>query len=171
MSAREFIATAGLPVLGLVCGLVVGMTSTGGGSMLTPGLILLGVPPTVAVGTDLLIASVMKLFGGGIYALRGEVHWPTVRRLAYGSLPGALAGVWLLNRLSAMQIEQFLQKSVGMALLLAGGAMLLRMLWRPGPTRRPLPQPWVTVLLGLAVGVLVSVTTIGSGSLLLCVLV
>lgn len=161
----------GLVVLGAVCGLVVGMTSTGGGSLLTPGLILLGVPPGVAVGTDLLIASVMKLFGGGVYALRGEVHWPTVCWLSCGSIPGALLGVWLLNRLSEVRVEVFLQKAVGLALLLAGSSLLLRLLWRPAPTRRSFPRPAVTALLGVGVGMLVSTTTIGSGSLLLCVLV
>jgi uncharacterized membrane protein YfcA len=139
--------------------------------MLTPGLLLLGVTPSVAVGTDLLIASVMRLFGGGIYALRGQVHWPSVRWLACGSIPGALVGVWLLNRLSATQVDSFLRNSVGGVLMLAGASMLLRVLWRPGSSRGPMPRPWVTVSLGAMVGVLVSVTTIGSGSLLLCVFV
>lgn len=162
--------SSGLVVLGVVCGFVVGLTSTGGGSMLTPGLLLLGVPPAMAVGTDLLIASVMKLFGGGIYALRGEVHWPTVRGLAYGSIPGALLGVWLLNQLSAVHVEVFLKRAVGVALLLAGGSLLVRVVWRRGSARRTMPRLWVKVLLGAGVGALVSITTIGSGSLLLCVL-
>ena len=139
--------------------------------MLTPGLLLLGVSPSVAVGTDLLIASVMRLFGGGVYALRGQVHWPSVRWLACGSIPGALVGVWLLNRLSATQVDSFLRNSVGGVLMLAGASMLLRVLWRPGSPRGPMPRPWVTVSLGAMVGVLFSVTTIGSGSLLLCVFV
>ena len=73
-------------VVGLIVGVVVGLTSTGGGALLTPALVLvLGVPASAAIGSDVLIASVMKFFGGGFYALRREVHWPTVLRLAVGS--------------------------------------------------------------------------------------
>lgn len=160
----------GLALLGALCGLVVGATSTGGGALLTPGLLLFHVPPAVAIGTDLLIASVMKLFGGGLYALRGQVHWPTVRWLACGSVPGTLAGVQLMNRLPAGVLDALLPRVVGGALLLAGGATLLRVLWRPAKAPRPMPRPWVTVLLGALVGALVATTSIGSGSLLLCVL-
>ena len=76
------------PALGFVVGMLVGATSTGGGALLTPALVLIArVPPSIAIGSDVLIASGMKLFGGGFYALRREVHWPTVGRLAVGSIP------------------------------------------------------------------------------------
>ena len=75
----------GPSLIGLLVGLVVGGTSTGGGALLTPALVLIArVPVSVAIGSDVLIAAGMKLFGGGIYALRGEVHWQTVGRLASG---------------------------------------------------------------------------------------
>ena len=87
--------------IGFAAGLLVGATSTGGGALLTPALILIaGVPPSIAIGSDVLIASVMKLFGGGFYALRREVHWPTVGRLAAGSIPGAGLGMAVLDRRS-----------------------------------------------------------------------
>ena len=90
------------PLIGIVAGFVVGVTSTGGGALLTPALVfILRVPPSLAVGSDVLIASVTKLFGGGSYALRGQVHWPTVGRLLAGSLPGAAVGIFVLNHLSA----------------------------------------------------------------------
>lgn len=161
---------AGLAGLGAACGLVVGMTSTGSGALLTPGLILLGVPPAIAIGTNLLIASVMKLFGGGMYAREHQVHWPTVRWLACGSIPGALVGVALLDHLAAGGRDALLSQAVGVLTLLAGAAMLVRVLWRPAHPSRPLPRPWVTALLGAGVGVLVGTTSIGSGSLLLCAL-
>lgn len=163
----DIVSLAGL---GALCGLVVGMTSTGGGALLTPGLILLGVPPGIAIGTDLLIASVMKLFGGGVYARSGQVHWPTVRWLACGSVPGALVGVYLINLLPAGSQGPLLSRVLGLALLLAGTATLVRVLWRSASSSRPMPRPWVTALLGAVVGALVSATSIGSGSLLLCVL-
>ena len=160
-----------LVLLGAACGLVGGMTSTGGGALLTPGLIFLGSPPATTIGSDLLIASGMKLFGGGMYALRGQVHWPTVRWLACGSVPGALVGVQVMNLLPVHLLDTLLRRAVGCALLLAGVATLVRVLWRPGLARHTLPPPWVTVPLGAVIGVLVALTSIGSGSLLLCVLV
>src|SRR2546430_2208380 len=80
-------------LVGAGVGLLVGLTSMGAGALLTPALVLLlGVPPRIAVGSDVLIAGVMKLFGGGAYAVRRVVHWPTVLHLLLGSIPGAHRG-------------------------------------------------------------------------------
>jgi uncharacterized membrane protein YfcA len=109
------------PLIGIVAGFVVGVTSTGGGALLTPALVfILRVPPSLAVGSDVLIASVTKLFGGGSYALRGQVHWPTVGRLLAGSLPGAVLGIFVLNRLPAGVREHALQRGLGGVLVVAG---------------------------------------------------
>ena len=158
-------------LIGLAVGLVVGATSTGGGALLTPALVLIArVPASVAIGSDVLIASGMKLFGGGVYALRGEVHWPTVGQLAMGSIPGAVTGVWILNRLPAAAIDLYLSRALGVVLMLAGVAVIIRLTL--GAKAHPVgsPPPRVTVLVGFATGVLVSMTSIGSGSLLLCAL-
>jgi uncharacterized protein len=159
-------------VIGLVVGMVVGLTSTGGGALLTPALILiLGVPAGIAVGTDVLIASGMKLVGSGLYSRRGHVHLPTVLRLAAGSLPGAGVGLLLLRSVPPHSLDGFLRGALGIALLLAGGATLLRLRRTEGAAvARAMPRTAVTVALGFATGVLVSITSIGSGSLLLCVL-
>ncbi len=159
------------PLIGMVVGLVVGVTSTGGGALLTPGLIfVLGVPPSIAVGSDVLIASVTKLFGSGVYARRGLVHWPTVGRLFAGSLPGAILGVALLDHIAPDVREHLLQRALGGVLVLAGAAALLRLYVRPAARPPALPSTAVTAALGFATGVLVSTTSVGSGSLLLCVL-
>jgi uncharacterized membrane protein YfcA len=159
------------PLIGLVAGFVVGVTSTGGGALLTPALVfVLRVPPSLAVGSDVLIASATKLFGGGLYARRGEVHWPTVGRLLAGSLPGALIGILILNRLPADLREHALQRALGAVLILAGTATLVR-LQLAGRTKPPaMPRAGWTAALGFVTGLLVSTTSIGSGSLLLCVL-
>ncbi len=159
-------------VIGLVVGVVVGLTSTGGGALLTPALILfLGVPPGLAVGTDVLIASGMKLVGSGLYSRRGHVHVPTVLRLAAGSLPGAGVGLLLLRSVPANALDGFLRGALGIALLLAGGATLLRLRRTEGAlVAKRAPGTPATVALGFVTGVLVSITSIGSGSLLLCVL-
>ncbi len=162
----------GPSLIGLLVGIVVGATSTGGGALLTPALVLIArVPVATAIASDVLIASGMKLFGGGIYALRGEVHWQTVGRLASGSVVGAVAGIWLLNRIPVAALDAYLTRALGIVLIVAGAALVLRLTVgaRSHPQRAPRWQ--VTVLVGLATGMLVSMTSIGSGSILLCVLV
>ncbi len=157
--------------IGFIVGALVGATSTGGGALLTPALVLVArVPPSIAIGSDVLIAAGMKLFGGGFYAFRREVHWQTVGRLAAGSLPGAAVGITILNRLPGDQIEAWLTRALGCILILAGAALFLRvrLAHRLRPTR--MPSPTTTIALGFLTGVLVSMTSVGSGSLLLCVL-
>lgn len=158
-------------MVGFLVGALVGATSTGGGALLTPALVLLArVPPSIAIGSDVLIAAAMKLVGGGFYALRGEVHWQTVVRLAAGSIPGAAAGIAMLNRLPGDQLEAWLARALGWVLILAGAALFLRvrLAERFHPARMPAAP--VTIGLGFVTGVLVSMTSVGSGSLLLCVL-
>jgi uncharacterized membrane protein YfcA len=159
------------PLIGLVAGFVVGVTSTGGGALLTPALVfILRVPPSLAVGSDVLIASVTKLFGGGLYALRGQVHWPTVGRLLMGSLPGAALGIFVLNVLPADVREHSLQRALGGVLILAGTATLVRLKVAARAQATRMPPAASTSALGFVTGLLVSTTSIGSGSLLLCVL-
>ena len=158
-------------LIGLLVGIVVGATSTGGGALLTPALVLVArVPVATAIASDVLIAAGMKLFGGGVYALRGEVHWQTVGRLAAGSVVGAVAGIWLLNRIPIAALDTYLARALGVVLIIAGAALVLRL--TVGAHRRPRRAPgWpVTVLFGFVTGMLVSMTSIGSGSILLCVL-
>lgn len=159
-------------VIGFVVGLLVGATSTGGGALLTPALILIArVPAPIAIGSDVLIASGMKLFGGGFYAMRREVHWPTVGRLALGSIPGAVIGLAILGALPVAQIDYWLTRALGVVLVVAGAALWLRVRlearWRPAQQ----PRVSVTVATGVVIGVLVATTSVGSGSLLLCALV
>jgi uncharacterized membrane protein YfcA len=159
------------PVIGVVVGFVVGLTSTGGGALLTPALVLLmGVPPSRAVGSDVLAAAVMKLFGGGVYAARGEVDRATVGRLAMGSLPGAAVGVALVNHIPVQILEIVLRRGLGGALVLAGVATLVRIRLQGKVARRSMPSLPVTVCLGFVTGTLVAITSVGSGSLLLCVM-
>lgn len=163
--------SASLALVGLVVGVIVGLTSTGGGALLTPALVLLGVPPAAAVGSDVLIASGMKLFGGSAYALKKDVHWNTVWHLAAGSLPGAVLGIIVLNLLPASAVETVLQRALGGVLVLAGVASLVRVALadRAQPVKAPAFAR--TAGMGLIVGFLVATTSVGSGSLLLCALV
>src|SRR5258706_8667878 len=92
--------------VGFAVGLIVGLTSIGAGALLTPALIYgLGVPPALAVGTDVFIATVIKLLGGGTYALRRAVDWRTALWLAAGSLPGAALGLHYINRVDPATLD------------------------------------------------------------------
>jgi uncharacterized protein len=160
----------GLVIAGFVSGVVVGLTSTGGGALLTPALVLfVGVPARIAIGSDVLIAVGMKLVSGGFYAWRGHLHWPTVWRLLVGSIPGALVGLAVVNRLPVEGSDQILRAALGLVLLAVGGALVFRLRQDGAALAAGAgPGPWRTAGIGVVIGALVSITSVGSGSLLLC---
>ena len=162
-------------VAGFGVGMIVGLTGIGGGALMTPILLLLfGVAPQTAVGTDLVFACVTKVFGVVVHGRRGTVDWQIVRRLAAGSLPAALMTVLLLGYLQSRQIRGGLVvHALGAVLLLtAAGLLLRRRLHEFGKTlrtRTPVEfkhaQPVLTVLAGVVVGCLVALTSVGAGAL------
>lgn len=157
-------------LVGGVVGLSVGLTSCGGGSLLTPALVLfLSLAPSEAVGTSALIGALMKIVAGITYARRGSVHWPTVLRLAAGSVPGAAVGVLFLNQLPPALVEVVISKGLGLSMALVGVTLVIRLVQGEAPSDRPLPGARVTIAFGAAIGLLVSVTSVGSGSLVMCV--
>ena len=116
-----------ITVAGLLVGLVVGLTGVGGGALMTPVLVLLfGVAPHLAVGTDLLNASISKGFGTAMHAGERTVDWQVVRRLALGSLPAAaLTLAWMSLTRSARLQDGFVMAAVGWALLLTAAGLLI----------------------------------------------
>ncbi|XVV10314.1 sulfite exporter TauE/SafE family protein [Actinoplanes sp. CA-131856] len=166
-----------LALAGLGVGVVVGLTGMGGGALMTPILVLVfGVPPVAAVSSDLAASAVMKPFGGAVHARRGTVNWALVRWLCVGSVPAAFAGVLLLRLLGDDEtVQRAIRIALGVALLLAAGGLLLKS-WaarRRGDdgvaepiTVKPLP----TALLGAAGGLVVGLTSVGSGSLIIVAL-
>ena len=114
-------------VCGFFVGALVGVTGVGGGSVMTPLLILLfRVHPLAAVGTDLLYAAVTKATGTGVHAQRGNIEWRVVGWLALGSVPGALATILLVARLPARspELTHVITAAIGVALLLAAAKLL-----------------------------------------------
>jgi uncharacterized membrane protein YfcA len=114
---------------GFVVGALVGMTGVGGGSLMTPVLILLfGFYPTTAVGTDLLFATVTKTVGTTVHRAKGTIDWRIVRLLASGSLPAALAALLVLWRVGtpSPEISRIITIVLGIALLLTAVAVLFR---------------------------------------------
>jgi len=89
--------TWGAGILGLVIGFLIGLTGMGGGAMMTPILVWTGAPPAVAVGTDLVWNAFTKILGAAVHYREKNVNLSLVRRLATGSIPGALLGVYALG--------------------------------------------------------------------------
>jgi len=160
---------------GFIVGLLIGQTGMGGGSLMTPILVLFfGVHPATAVGTDLLNASITKMFGTVVHARRHTVDWQVVRRLALGSLPGALLTlVWMGTTRSVPLKDSFITVAVGWALLITAAGMLLRARFQGVGRQLRLGQPQrfkraqllLTILAGVTLGVLVTLTSIGAGAL------
>jgi uncharacterized protein len=158
-------------------GIVVGLTGMGGGALMTPILVLaFGVPPMAAVSSDLAASAVMKPFGGFVHARRGTVHWPLVGWLCVGSVPSAFLGVFLLRLIGSDEVvEDAIRIALAVALVLAAAGIVVKVYGRrradadaEGPPPRPRPLP--TVLLGAVGGLVVGLTSVGSGSLIIIVL-
>ncbi|MBU6443903.1 MAG: sulfite exporter TauE/SafE family protein [Alphaproteobacteria bacterium] len=157
---------------GFFVGMLVGITGVGGGSLMTPILILFGIHPATAVGTDLLYASVTKTGGSLVHGFNHTVDWRIVVRLATGSVPGAALALFVLYELHIDKNEtQFLiTRVLGAALFLTALALFLR---RPlirafrqyvGPID-PERVRWLTVACGFLLGVLVSISSVGAGAI------
>src|SRR5213596_810834 len=117
------------PLVGLMIGLIVGLTGVGGGSLMTPLLIFVfKVPAELAVGTDLLFASLTKIAGVTAHSARGNVHWGIVIRLGAGSLPASIATIFLMSQLKAhgKPLDGILLPLLGISLVVTAGAVLLR---------------------------------------------
>jgi hypothetical protein len=164
-------------LFGLGVGALVGATGMGGGSLMTPLLILLfGINPVVAVGTDLAYAAVTKTVGGWRHLRSGTVHARLAVWLAVGSCPAALAGVWVLERLRDAfgdNFDTFMLVSIAAALLLVGGLVLWRALAGSGQLEREREDFRIetrhkvaAVALGAVVGFVLGITSAGSGTLI-----
>lgn len=166
---------------GLIVGTFVGLSGVGGSAILAPVLILLlHVKPSVAIGTDLLYSVPTKLFAMTLHARQKTVDWKLTRQLLYGGIPGGLGGLYLytvLRRYIAPEtLQLLLRHAIGIAILAACvGASVLWFARRhasAGPTRPEAPLPALSIAgIGLLVGLLVSITSIGSGSITLPLLV
>lgn len=167
-------------VLGFIVGVLVGLTGMGGGALMTPTLILLHLArPTLAVGTDLVWNALTKAVGSAVHLRQATVDKAIVKRLAVGSLPGALLGIAVLaylRRLGVGTQDKLVVEVLGVALMAAAVGLFVRSVFgaqlprlgQEGLSRGP---AWLTTALGFFVGFLVSVTSVGSGSLIVACLV
>lgn len=158
---------------GLLVGLLVGLTGVGGGSLMTPLLVLaFGFHPATAVGTDLLFASATKTVGTAVHGWRKTIDWQVLRRLAIGSVPATALTLFLIDRSGVDDTDTaaVITVTLGAALVLAGVATLFRawLVARLSPHFAG-AATWrlaaATILLGATLGVLVSLTSVGAGAL------
>lgn len=160
---------------GLLVGLLIGATGVGGGAIMTPALIFIfGVPPAIAVGTDLIFAATTKLGATIAHARSGTVQWRTVGWLGLGSLPGAASALlWYPQTGGASGASDiFITALLGLALILTAIALLLKtrlvaQAWTPRDpiTTRPFSSRAPTILLGAVMGFFVATTSVGAGAL------
>ena len=154
------------------------MTGVGGGSLMTPLLVLaFGFHPATAVGTDLLYASATKSVGTIVHGFSGTVDWKVVRRLGLGSVPATLATLLVLSRVGAYVegTTHVITVVLGLALVATAIAILFRgrIVSYFADTFAPRPESrvaWMTVVLGAILGVLVSLSSVGAGALGMTVL-
>jgi uncharacterized membrane protein YfcA len=161
-------------VAGLLVGILVGLTGVGGGSLMTPILVLIfGINPGTAVGTDLLFASMTKVVGSVVHGKRDSVDWRIVVRLAMGSVPAALITLTVISSLGRPPAS-----ANKIMLLVLGGMLILTSLAtlfqkqiaafaqkNAHEDAAAVRAPWATVLLGMLLGVAVTLSSVGAGAI------
>lgn len=172
---------------GLLVGFTVGLTGMGGGALMTPLLVLLfKVQPLAAISSDLVAAVIMKPVGGGVHLRRGTVNFGLVRWLMVGSVPAAFVGVLVLRQLGdGAMVQDRIKQALGVALLLAASSIVAKALLQTRRTRRAALEeagresvaarpfrlrPLPTVVIGVVGGLVVGMTSVGSGSLMIVLL-
>ena len=170
----EFILNPLLPLSGFAVGLLVGLTGVGGGSLMTPLLVLVcGFKPATAVGTDLLYAAITKSGGSWVHHRHDNIDWTITGRLALGSVPAAGLTVLLLRQLGAQGhgAAGLISAVLGVALLLTAASLIFRQRLLDHVKRRPASAdfqkraPALTILVGAILGVLVTISSVGAGAL------
>lgn len=169
-------SAASILVVSFLVGIVVGLTGMGGGALLTPALIFLGINPAVAVANDLVAASLNKTVGAAVHLRQGSPNLRLAGWLMAGSIPTAFAGAFIIDAIGAEESQtRFLTIAIGAALILTATTYTLRIYlnFRRITSGRPLSQqpPTVravpTLLVGAFGGLLVGITSVGSGSLIM----
>jgi uncharacterized membrane protein YfcA len=169
-------AVLALLAVSFLVGIVVGLTGMGGGALMTPALVFLGIPPTAAVANDLVAAAINKTVGAAVHSRQGSPDWRLARLLMLGSVPFAFAGAFIVDAVgTAAEREVFLRFVIGLALLLAATTYTVRIYgtvfrrWGTGGDDvqvRVVP----TILVGAIGGLLVGLTSVGSGSIIMVAL-
>ncbi|GIN58505.1 sulfite exporter TauE/SafE family protein [Lederbergia ruris] len=165
--------SVGIIIMGLLIGFMVGLTGVGGAALLTPILVLLGISPSIAVGTDLVYNSITKLFGSFQHWRQKTINFTLVKYLAIGSIPSAICAVGTLHLFDSFfnNQEEVVKHALGYVLILValttlfktfgkGKFELNRLQMKPLHEKKTL-----TIIIGAILGFMVGLTSIGAGSL------
>ena len=166
-----------ITLAGAIVGFVIGLTGMGGGALMTPILVIFfNIQPLAAVSSDLVASVIVKPFGAAVHAKRGTVHRRVAAWLCLGSVPAAFCGVLILRSLgNDTVLQDRIKLGLGIALLLAAGGIVARAIVSarrrvddaPGPVHA---RPLATVIVGVLGGLVVGMTSVGSGSLIIVTL-
>jgi uncharacterized protein len=173
-------------LIGLIIGFLIGLTGMGGGSLMTPIMILvMGVKPVVAVGTDLAYGAITKIIGGTVHFRQGTVHRRTAYLLGAGSIPATIFGVGLvtaIRKADPQLVNVFLLHAIAIVLILVAVVLLVKPFlmkkathasdrnWRDGIQELGDRRPWLLPMIGAVVGFLVGLTSVGSGTVIIAAL-
>jgi uncharacterized membrane protein YfcA len=165
----------GFVVAGIVVGFIVGLTGVGGGSLMTPILLYFGIPPTKAVGTDLLYAAFTKMGGVYVHNKKKNINWEITGWLSLGSIPAAFLTLWILESYKAdiSAINAVIKYSLGWALLFTSVAIVFKKKLLVFSQKHAgdkfhsesKTQNFLTVAIGVLLGATVTLTSIGAGAL------
>ena len=170
---------------GLLVGIIVGLTGMGGGALMTPMLVFFfKADPLTAISSDLVASFVMKPAGALVHMRRKTVHLGLVKYLCLGSVPAAFGGAWLISmQPRGAGLDDLLKVLLGLALLTAAGGLVARALFQMWQNALPLGEgavrlsrpevvvrPVPTIVLGAVAGLIVGITSVGSGSIIIVML-
>lgn len=161
----------GIVFMGLLVGFLVGLTGVGGAALLTPVLLLIGIPPTIAVGTDLVYNSVTKMFGVIQHWRQKTINFELVKYFSYGSLPNGILAFTIIHNFDSLKREDFIRHALGIVLILVSISIIIRIFLdkklRPNSLQLQTikEKRILTICLGSLFGFIVGLTSIGSGSL------
>ena len=170
---------ANIACAALIVGFVIGLTGMGGGALMTPVLLIFfHVTPSAAISSDVFASVVLKPIGGGVHARRGTVNWRLVRWLSVGSVPAAFVGAYVISLVKGAGANNDIKEILGWVLIVAAAGMLLKTVVQS--RRKALPsgelmspdlvRPVLTALIGAIGGFAVGLTSVGSGSLIIVML-
>jgi len=169
-----------ITIAGFLVGFVVGISGVGGGALMTPFLVFYGIPPGIAVGTDLLYAAITKVSGVIVYHRERVINWRTVGRLLTGSLPASLIVLWWIGHQDSqgMDFSLVITRVLGISLILTAVVLLLKRRlnsWANSKQNKNLlPDKYIGVLVivaGMILGALVTLSSVGAGALGAAILV
>ncbi|MGE7992249.1 sulfite exporter TauE/SafE family protein [Pseudomonas sp. NPDC089554] len=169
------VGSFGFTIAGLVVGFIVGVTGVGGGSLMTPILLWFGINPATAVGTDLLYAAITKASGVWVHGRNKNIDWKITGLLSLGSVPAAALTLWFLSTLHAdtSALNAIIKQGLAVVLILTALAILFKSRLQAFASKHAGDRyhlserslAVLTVITGVVLGVMVTLTSIGAGAL------